>query len=131
MDATRAPSDEKLYDDEKRPATSNVEAGPGIHVDTQDVYDGAESGVDPVYLAKARVLNEAIQEIGMGKYQVGCLCFPADQSIDLPVVVLVHRRWLWMVLVSSTTALSASHSYILTTETIYGPSSLDLSIRQW
>ena len=74
MDAERArtSSDEKLYDDEKRPATSNVEAGPGIHVETQDVYDGAESGVDPVYLAKARVLNEAIQEVGMGKYQVSC-----------------------------------------------------------
>lgn len=79
MDATRAPtsSDEKLYDDEKRAATTNVEAGPGIHVETQDVYDGAESGVDPVYLAKARVLNEAIQEIGMGKYQVSsCSMYP-------------------------------------------------------
>ena len=75
MDATRAQTstDEKLYDDEKRPVTSNnVEGGPGIDVESQDVYDGAESGVDPVYLAKARVLNEAIQEIGMGKYQVRC-----------------------------------------------------------
>ena len=26
--------------------------------------------VDPVYQAKARILNHAIQEIGMGKYQV-------------------------------------------------------------
>ena len=72
MDAARArtSSEEKLYDDEKRPATSNVEAGPGIHVETQDVYDGAESGVDPVYQAKARILNDAFQEIGMGRYQV-------------------------------------------------------------
>ena len=29
-----------------------------------------DDGADPVYEAKARVLNKAIQEIGMGKYQV-------------------------------------------------------------
>ena len=28
--------------------------------------------VDPVYQAKAHVLNQAIQKIGMGKYQVSC-----------------------------------------------------------
>ena len=39
-------------------------------VGTIDVYDGEESGVDPVYHGKARVLNNAFQEIGMGKYQV-------------------------------------------------------------
>ncbi|KAH9841719.1 MFS general substrate transporter [Rhodofomes roseus] len=73
MDAPRprTPSDEKLYDDEKRPDNaSNVEAGAhAIQAETHDVYDEDESGVDPVYLAKARVLNEAFQEIGMGKYQ--------------------------------------------------------------
>jgi hypothetical protein len=37
----------------------------------QDVYD--EGSVDPVYQAKARVLNRALQEIGMGKYQVRVL----------------------------------------------------------
>nr|XP_031857508.1 uncharacterized protein CI109_007068 [Kwoniella shandongensis]KAA5524580.1 hypothetical protein CI109_007068 [Kwoniella shandongensis] len=31
--------------------------------------DAAIDGVDPVYAAKARVLNRAIQDIGMGKYQ--------------------------------------------------------------
>ena len=38
---------------------------------TSDIYsvDGAP-GIDRVYLAKARLLNNAIQEIGMGKYQV-------------------------------------------------------------
>lgn len=30
-----------------------------------------EGAVDPVYQAKAEVLNRAIQEIGFGKYQVG------------------------------------------------------------
>ena len=34
----------------------------------QDLHD--EGSVDPVYHAKARVLNQALQEIGMGKYQV-------------------------------------------------------------
>lgn len=40
---------------------------------TKDMYGEDESGVDPAYQAKARRLNEAFQEIGMGKYQV-CLC---------------------------------------------------------
>jgi hypothetical protein len=30
----------------------------------------SDETVDPVYQAKAHVLNQAIQEIGMGKYQV-------------------------------------------------------------
>jgi len=34
---------------------------------TKDIYD--DDSVDPVYRAKAHILNEAIQEIGMGKYQ--------------------------------------------------------------
>lgn len=33
-----------------------------------DLYDDGYS--DPVYRAKARILNNSIQEIGMGKYQV-------------------------------------------------------------
>jgi hypothetical protein len=28
-----------------------------------------DSSLDPVYAAKARILNKAIQEIGMGRYQ--------------------------------------------------------------
>ena len=32
----------------------------------------SDETVDPVYQAKAHVLNQAIQEIGMGKYQVNC-----------------------------------------------------------
>jgi hypothetical protein len=34
----------------------------------QDLHD--DGSVDPIYHAKARVLNQALQEIGMGKYQV-------------------------------------------------------------
>ncbi|KAI0947531.1 MFS sugar transporter [Taiwanofungus camphoratus] len=61
------PSDDNVSDNEKqRPV--DVEAA-AAHGETQDVYDEEESGVDPVYQAKARILNDAFQEIGMGKYQ--------------------------------------------------------------
>ncbi|KAL7279805.1 hypothetical protein ACG7TL_006212 [Trametes sanguinea] len=40
-----------------------------IHVETHDIFED-DSGVDPVYQAKARIMNDAIQEIGMGKYQI-------------------------------------------------------------
>lgn len=38
-----------------------------VQATTYDIYD--ESSLDPVYHAKARILNDAMQEIGMGKYQ--------------------------------------------------------------
>ena len=34
-----------------------------------DMYD-TDGTVDVVYQAKARILNDAIQEIGMGRYQI-------------------------------------------------------------
>lgn len=34
---------------------------------SQDVFEGT---LDPIYEAKAKILNDAIQEIGMGRYQV-------------------------------------------------------------
>ncbi|KAI0357552.1 MFS general substrate transporter [Trametes cingulata] len=46
---------------------SDVEAHP-IHVETHDIFED-DAGVDPVYQAKARILNDAFQEIGMGRYQ--------------------------------------------------------------
>ncbi len=39
-------------------------------VELYDIFEGDENAVDPVYHAKARVLNAAFQEIGMGRYQV-------------------------------------------------------------
>jgi hypothetical protein len=65
--------------------TATVHTSPSNEKDTKHDssagYDGAsdmgarpdvlETGViDPVYQAKAHILNEALQEIGMGKYQV-------------------------------------------------------------
>ena len=51
-----------------------------IHKANDDIYE--DGTVDPVYQAKARVLNAAIQEIGMGKYQVRRLWFGA-KSVKL------------------------------------------------
>ena len=39
------------------------------HMEAHDIFDGEENAVDPVYQAKARLLNAAFQEIGMGRYQ--------------------------------------------------------------
>lgn len=70
--------------DDKRaepPKYDEIEAG--LKVETKDVFDEQDSGVDPVYYAKARVLNDAFQEIGMGKYQVSSraeLCLPESAS---------------------------------------------------
>lgn len=54
----------------------------------QDVYlqkannDLYEDGtIDPIYQAKARLLNAAIQEIGMGRYQVRRTPFLRDRII--------------------------------------------------
>lgn len=42
-----------------------------VLADTEDVYE--DNALDPVYQAKAKILNDAFQEIGMGKYQVRIL----------------------------------------------------------
>jgi hypothetical protein len=44
------------------------EAKAGVTVVTENVYE--EGALDPVYQQKAQVLNDALQQIGMGKYQV-------------------------------------------------------------
>jgi len=57
---------------EKNSPERDVEVGKKptqFQVETHDVFGEEDSGVDPVYQAKARILNDAFQEIGMGKYQ--------------------------------------------------------------
>ena len=44
---------------------------------TTDLFE--DGSVDPVYQAKTRVLNAAMQEIGMGKYEVRSLQLLRDQ----------------------------------------------------
>ena len=70
--------DEKVTVTETR---SRDYEGGGALPETRDVYDEGESGVDPVYQAKARILNDAFQELGMGKYQV------RNSSIRLSLLV--------------------------------------------
>ena len=82
----------------------------------------AEGTLDPIYQAKARILNEALQEIGMGKYQVRYpLALLLARSHARPSVVLVRRRRFWLVRVSSSCG-SASNSALtfLPVETISG-----------
>lgn len=68
MSSVKSNGDQKIADDhEKNPATAA--AVPEL---TEDIYGGNDA-VDSVYLHKARVLNDSLQEIGMGKYQVSFL----------------------------------------------------------
>ena len=64
----------KLVDSEKALPTKLVDSGddafasdPGINVKTVALVE--EGHVDPCYQAKAQLLNDAVQEIGMGRYQ--------------------------------------------------------------
>ncbi|OCF34424.1 hypothetical protein I317_03522 [Kwoniella heveanensis CBS 569] len=52
---------------EPKPSEDTYRTGEVKVVGTDE--DAAIDGVDPVYAAKARVLNRAIQDIGMGRYQ--------------------------------------------------------------
>ncbi|KZV63897.1 MFS general substrate transporter [Peniophora sp. CONT] len=47
--------------------SSRSDLDKAIDAKTEDVY--TEGSLDPVYQAKATILNDAFQEIGMGKYQ--------------------------------------------------------------
>lgn len=47
---------------------SEKDAPGTVLADTEDIYEN--DALDPVYQAKAKILNDAFQEIGMGKYQV-------------------------------------------------------------
>ncbi|KAG9309579.1 major facilitator superfamily domain-containing protein [Chiua virens] len=68
------PSEEGKIDSEKEgDRGGKSEVVPVFQGDTQDVYD--EPTVDPVYQKKAQILNDALQDIGMGRYQASFL-FP-------------------------------------------------------
>ncbi|KAI9430543.1 MFS general substrate transporter [Lactarius indigo] len=74
----RASNSEKHKDD-------GVTAELTIQADTEDVFE--HDLLDPLYAAKAKILNDALQEIGMGKYQVrlnpSCsVSFPHAQAIS-------------------------------------------------
>jgi hypothetical protein len=58
-------SDEKQQND----TPTSIRTPPNDRRQLADLYEDAS--IDPAYQAKARILNRAIEEIGMGKYQVG------------------------------------------------------------
>ncbi|RDX53512.1 MFS general substrate transporter [Lentinus brumalis] len=69
-------SSDAIATDAKSPAFKETSVDPEaaesvfpMYAGTHDIFEGDEDAVDPVYQAKARVLNAAFQEIGMGKYQ--------------------------------------------------------------
>lgn len=47
-----------------------------------DIYE--DGTIDPVYQAKARLLNSAIQEIGMGRYQVRRPTVERESYLNVP-----------------------------------------------
>lgn len=73
---------------------------------SNDIYE--EGSVDPVYQAKARLLSAAIQEIGMGKYQVRRNIF----SIVLKLIIIGSgTSSSWLDLAGSRTSSSFASSY--------------------
>ncbi|KAL4064381.1 MFS general substrate transporter [Scleroderma citrinum] len=79
-----------------------------LQADTQDIYTAGSLILDPVYHAKAKILNEAFQEIGMGKYQwylymVAGLGWTSDELWPLTCALIytpvtrefnVHGEWM-------------------------------------
>jgi hypothetical protein len=71
-----------------------------IHGETESVY--AYDSLDPTYVAKAKILNDALGEIGMGKYQVGpgllwasvCIHYLFDLTPQWYLFVLTGFGWL-------------------------------------
>lgn len=53
--------------EEQEQSKHGVQVNPVVQDTPTPVFE--EGSLDPVYEAKARVLNKAIQDIGMGKYQ--------------------------------------------------------------
>jgi hypothetical protein len=72
-----------------------------IQADTENVY--GHDSLDPLYAAKAKILNDSLQEIGMGKYQVRPSLNPGKVlTRSHHQVVSFYRRRLWLVLVRIT-----------------------------
>ena len=77
-------------------------SGSTKELETLDLYEGDEK--DRAYQTKVRILNHAVQEIGMGKYQVRDRSsihafFRSDKDFILPDVIVVPLRDCWFRLV--------------------------------
>lgn len=64
LDLTTMGDTKKIEEEQTNYGTHDI---PSVHEAPAGVLE--EGSLDPVYEAKARVLNKAIQDIGMGKYQ--------------------------------------------------------------
>ena len=64
---------------------------------THNIY--SEGTIDPIYQAKAMILNDALQEIGMGRYQVWPR-FSFRLHCLTAAVVSFFRGWVRVVFVS-------------------------------
>jgi hypothetical protein len=50
--------------------SSDEKASPKVQVHVvEDLYVGDQDAIDPAYHAKAKILNDVIQQMGMGRYQ--------------------------------------------------------------
>lgn len=89
------PADSKDLDEKKLTPSLAAETKVAPVKQSHDIYEEDDS-VDPVYHAKARVLGDAFQEIGMGKYQVRSIYSRNTLDTQLipifsVVLVLPHR----------------------------------------
>jgi hypothetical protein len=84
---------EKSYHDGEK-----EDRGDGVKTQTLDIF--TDDSLDPVYKAKARILNDALQEIGMGKYQVSNPHTALVPLLTRFEVVLVRGSWFWLAVVS-------------------------------
>lgn len=80
--------DEKMTD--RKDGVDVVETG-SLEAKTEPVLD--HRSVDPVYQAKAHVLNNAVQQIGMGRYQweLVSIRFPSRSLLNSNVGLLRLR----------------------------------------
>lgn len=83
-------SSEKINDEKAKGSDNVVEL-----VHTEEILP--EGSVDPIYQAKAQVLNDAIQGIGIGRYQVSCLFTKFNKiltSIQWHLFIVTGFGWL-------------------------------------
>jgi hypothetical protein len=74
-DAAQHRSEDKKSNETGASTESEEQPSVGVHA-----IEALVGSVDPVYAAKAQALNDAIQSIGMGRYQVSLSFFLLVQS---------------------------------------------------
>lgn len=73
-----------------RKSTANVEESPPLY--TKGTQNNEEGSTDSIYELKVRVVNDALQEVGMGRYQ---WCVNSGYSLLFSISgdrYMAHRR---------------------------------------